>query len=56
MSTAIKAVIATILTLVLIFVIAFLEMNYTNGAICVGILLSVAAVSLWLVFYTVFND
>lgn len=56
MSAAVKAVIATILTIVFIVALAYVEEVYTHGAITLGILCGCFIVMIGLVFYTIFSD
>lgn len=55
MSAATKAVIATVLTLVLIVVLAVVEAEYTHGAITVGLMVTCVVGAIGLLFYVAFD-
>lgn len=55
MSTAVKAILATFATLIGIFVLAFVEVEYTHGAITVGLMICVVIAALYLMYLAVFD-
>lgn len=56
MSAAIKAVLATILAFVVILMLSYVELNYTHGALTVVGMVLCLVFSVFLLFYTIFND
>lgn len=55
MPAIVKAILATLFTLVLIMVLAAVEVVYTHGAITVGLMVCCVVGALGLLFYTIFD-
>lgn len=56
MSAAIKAVLATLVTLILSIVLVAVEVAYTHGAITVGLLGCCLVGAIGLLFYVIFDS